>query len=78
MPHYFSANVLSYEFTPLAECPKWLTLWNRNLEGDQERIALLQQYYGYYLTPTLSAQKFIPPTGIEPVTLRLGNECSIP
>ena len=60
-PHYFSANVLPNEFNSLAECPKWLTLLNRNHEGDQQRIALLQQYYGYYLAPTLSAQKFIPP-----------------
>ena len=58
-PRYFSANVLPYNFDPSATCPKWFAFLNRNLEGDQERIALLQQYSGYCLTPTLSAHKFL-------------------
>ena len=58
-PRYFSANCLSYDFNPLAECPKWLAFLNRNLERDAERIALLQQFYGYCLTPSLSAHKFL-------------------
>ena len=58
-PRYFSANVLPFDFNPSAKCPKWLAFLARNLEGDQKRIALLQQFYGYCLTPTLSAHKFL-------------------
>lgn len=58
-PRFFSANCLPYDFDPEASCPKWLAFLNRNLEGDHERIALLQQYSGYCLTPTLSAHKFL-------------------
>ncbi len=58
-PRYFSANVLPYDFDPSAECPKWLSFLDRNLEGDQERIALLQEFSGYCLSPGLTAHKFL-------------------
>ena len=58
-PRYFSANCLPYEFNPEANCPKWLAFLDRNLEGDAERIALLQQFYGYCLSPALTAHKFL-------------------
>ncbi len=58
-PRFFSTNVLPYEFNAEANCPRWLALLNRNLEGDHERIAIMQQFYGYCLTPTLSAHKFL-------------------
>jgi|GEM_PF-1542244 len=58
-PRFFSANYLPYDFDPTANCPKWLAFLDRNLEGDQERIAILQEFYGYCLTPGLSAHKFL-------------------
>lgn len=58
-PRFFSANCLPYDFDADAICPKWLAFLNRNLEGDHERIKLLQEFYGYCLTPTLSAHKFL-------------------
>ena len=58
-PRYFSANVLPFNFDPMAECPKWLAFLARNLEADQERIALLQEFFGYCLSPCLTAHKFL-------------------
>ena len=58
-PKYFSSNVLPYDFDADATCPKWLAFLDRNLEGDTERIALLQQFSGYCLTPSSSAHKFL-------------------
>ncbi len=58
-PRFFSANCLPYDFNPLAECPKWLAFLERNLEGDQERIAILQQYFGYTLSAALAFHKFL-------------------
>ncbi len=58
-PRYFSSNCLPYEFDPAADCPKWLAFLDRNLEGDAERIALIQQFYGYCLSPALTAHKFL-------------------
>ena len=58
-PRYFAANCLPFEFNLAAECPRWLAFLARNLEDDQERIALLQQFYGYCLSPSLTAHKFL-------------------
>lgn len=58
-PRFFSANCLPYDFNPLAECPKWLAFLNRNLERDLERIAILQQYFGYSLSTALAFHKFL-------------------
>ena len=58
-PRFFSANVLPYDFDPKADCPKWRAFLERNLEGDADRIAIVQQYAGYCLSSTLSAQKFL-------------------
>lgn len=58
-PRYFAANVLPFNFDSIAKCPKWLAFLDRNLEGDTQRIAVLKEYSGYCLTPTLSAHKFL-------------------
>lgn len=58
-PRCFSSNCLPYEFDPFAECPKWMAFLERNVEGDAERIALLQQFYGYSLSAALAYHKFL-------------------
>jgi P4 family phage/plasmid primase-like protien len=58
-PRFFAANVLPFDFDLTATCPRWLSFLDRNLEGDAERIAILQEFYGYCLTPTLTAHKFL-------------------
>jgi putative DNA primase/helicase len=58
-PEWFSATCLPFNYTPLAQCPQWLTFLNEVFEGDEERIALLQEWFGYCLTPDTSRQKFM-------------------
>jgi putative DNA primase/helicase len=55
-PDYFSAACLPFEYNAEATCPKWLDMLEKNLEGDAERIALLQEFFGYCLLPTTDAQ----------------------
>ncbi len=62
LPHsadWFSTIRLPYDFNPDAECPRWLAFLNRNLEGDQERIRILQEWAGYCLLPDTGEQKFL-------------------
>jgi phage/plasmid-associated DNA primase len=58
-PEWFSLVALPYAFDPAAECPKRLAFLERNLEGDRERIAFMQEWYGYTLTHDTSQQKFV-------------------
>ncbi len=58
-PRWFSPVCLPYQFDADANCPRWLTFLERNLEADLERIALLQEFFGYCLIPDTSRQKFI-------------------
>lgn len=60
-PHsseWFSCYSLPYQFNPSARCPRWLKFLDEVLEGDRERIALVQEWFGYCLTADISQQKF--------------------
>jgi putative DNA primase/helicase len=58
-PHWFSSVCLPYDYDARGCCPKWLAFLDRVLEGDAERIALLQEWCGYLLTPDTSLHKFV-------------------
>ncbi len=58
-PNWFSTFCLDYEFDPSAECPQWMKVLNRNLEGDKERIAILQEWAGYLFSSRNDMQKFL-------------------
>jgi putative DNA primase/helicase len=58
-PRFFCQTLLPYPFDPQATCPKWLAFLQHNLEGDIQRIAILQEFYGYTLTPSLQHHKFL-------------------
>lgn len=58
-PAWFSPISLSYSFDPDAECPRWDAFMARNLEGDNERIDVLQEWAGYLLLPNAEQQKFL-------------------
>jgi P4 family phage/plasmid primase-like protien len=58
-PRWFSPICLPYPFDPAADCPRWQALLARNLEADPQRIALLQEWFGYCLTPDTSRQEFL-------------------
>lgn len=58
-PLWFSPIALPYEFVPDATCPRFLEVLNHNQEGDPDRIAILQEWAGYILTPSTDQQKFL-------------------
>jgi P4 family phage/plasmid primase-like protien len=58
-PKYFSLARLPYNYEKDAKCPKWLEFLDDVMEGDGERVELLQQWSGYLLTNALKHQKFL-------------------
>lgn len=58
-PDWFSTVNLGYDFDPDKPCPRWLSFLSRNLEGDRQRLNLVQEWAGYLLTPDTSQQKFM-------------------
>lgn len=58
-PLWFSSVCLPYAFDPEADCPTWKQMLEQNLEGDAERIKLLQEWAGYLITADTSQQKFM-------------------
>lgn len=48
-PMFFTTAILPYSYDPHATAPAWLEFLNSTLEGDSERIALLQEWMGYML-----------------------------
>jgi P4 family phage/plasmid primase-like protien len=60
---WISTFCLPYRFDPEAECPTWLAFLGDVFEGDQERIDLLQEWFGYCLTPDISQHKALVKLG---------------
>lgn len=58
-PKWFSSVIFPYEYNHSADCPRWKAFLQKNLEGDPERIALLQEWFGYCLTPDTDKQRFL-------------------
>lgn len=63
-PNWFSQFQLDYEFNFASKCPTWLNYLDYVMEGDQDRIDLLQEWAGYLLTPTNYLQKFLVLEGL--------------
>jgi P4 family phage/plasmid primase-like protien len=60
-PNWFSLVALPYQFDSNAgsEPATWLKYLDRVMEGDQERIAILQEWAGYLLLPDTGHQRFV-------------------
>jgi P4 family phage/plasmid primase-like protien len=58
-PLWFSTACLPYNYDPAAACPVWTNFLSQVMEGDAERIALLQEWIGYCLSHDTSLQKFM-------------------
>lgn len=61
-PHshkWFSTVHLPYPFDPRADCPRWRNFLETSLEGDYERINVLQEWAGYLLLPDTGQQRFM-------------------
>jgi len=58
-PNWFSQVCLNYPFDPEAKCPRWDAFLQRNLAGDVQQIAQLQEWAGYCLLPDTSRHTFM-------------------
>jgi P4 family phage/plasmid primase-like protien len=56
---WFSACQLDYPYDPSAKCPQWEQTIEEAMEGDYERIMILQEWTGYLLTATNYLQRFL-------------------
>lgn len=55
----FTTNILPYNYNINARCPRWEDFLNQVFEGDQERIDLLQEWFGYMMTNSYEFQKIM-------------------
>lgn len=60
---WFSPFAIGTKYEADADCPKWMAFLSRNLEDDAERIALLQEWFGYCLTHDTRFQRFLIAVG---------------
>lgn len=58
-PQWFATSQLPYSFDPEAECRRWESFVAWAMDGDEERICLVQEWAGYLLLPDTSFQKFL-------------------
>jgi tetratricopeptide (TPR) repeat protein len=58
-PLWFCGYCLRYPYDPGARCPRWTAALETLLEGDRERIRLLQAWFGYHLVPGQPEQAFL-------------------
>lgn len=49
-PGYFTTNILPYGYSPQARADRWLTFLFDIFEGDAERVALMQEWFGYMIS----------------------------
>ena len=58
-PEWFSNVVFDYPFEKDATCARWLALPAKSWREDVERMALLQEWFGYVLRHDVSQQQFL-------------------
>lgn len=62
-PNYFNVSSLPYSYDKNVDYLQWEDFLLDVMEGDAERVILLQQWAGYLLTPNLRQQKFLLKAG---------------
>ena len=58
-PDYFCLSALPYDFDPDAQCPTILKLLEETFDGDQDRVDLVQEWFGYNLTPNMRRREYM-------------------
>lgn len=58
-PQFFTTGILPYSYDPHATAPQWMQFLHSTLEGDLERIALLQEWMGYLLVGSREHHKLM-------------------
>lgn len=61
---FFTRSALPIEYDPDARPVRWLTFLDEVLQGDDELILLMQQWFGYLITSDTSFQKILYFRGI--------------
>ncbi|MHB1425051.1 MAG: DUF5906 domain-containing protein [Gemmataceae bacterium] len=56
-PNWCSTVCLPFDYDPSTTCPAWEKFLAEVLEGDEDRMALLQEFFGYCLSSDSSLQK---------------------
>lgn len=57
-PHWLSLSKLDFDFDPTATCPKWTAFLDQIMEEDEDRIAILQEAFGYCLMNSAEYETF--------------------
>jgi putative DNA primase/helicase len=63
-PWWFSANYLPFTYDAQATCPEWTAFLTEVLEEDEDRIKLLQEWFGYCLLPDTRQHRFMLMEGL--------------
>lgn len=58
-PHLFSLTALPYDFDPEAECKGWCDWLMTVFGGDESKVKLLQEWFGYCMIPDMSMEKMM-------------------
>lgn len=58
-PKFFSRTALPFAFKAGAKCHRWKLFLHQIFDGDAEKIALLQEWFGYNLVPDNGLSKFM-------------------
>lgn len=58
-PDFFNTTALPHAFNPAASCEAWLAFLESSLGDEPAKIDLLQEWFGYCLTPDTSRQKLM-------------------
>ena len=53
----FSTNQLNIKYLPDAKCPRWIKTLNEIFEDDQEKVEILQEFFGLCLTKETKYEK---------------------
>lgn len=56
-PKWCSTVCLPFAYDPQATCPTWVKFLSEVFEGDQDRVSLMQEFFGYCLSSDTSLQK---------------------
>jgi P4 family phage/plasmid primase-like protien len=56
---WFSTFALEYDYDPYAKCKIWEDYIATAMEGDEQRMAILQEWAGYLLTSVNDLQRFL-------------------
>ncbi len=56
-PNWCSTVCLPFAYDPMKNCPTWIKFLSEVFEDDQERVSLIQEFFGYCLSSDTSLQK---------------------